>query len=153
MNSVEFLLAQRKSYFEGTEMILRGIKPEWFGTRPHPEIMSFGEQIDHISAVEAEILDETATALDFDRIPFNFVPSDSLKASIDQWKRIHDLGDGFISSLDDAKLDIRFLTISHVHISVYTMINTVIEHEIHHRGELIAYFRMMNTAPPKRWAD
>ena len=153
MTAIELILKQRKSFFEGTEMILQGIKPEWFDTKPQPELMSFGEQIDHISAVEAEILDETATALKYDKIPFDFKPSENLELSIAQWKRIHNLGDRFISNLDAENLDIGFLTVSHTHTSVSAMINTVLEHEIHHRGEIIAYFRMMNLAPPKRWAD
>jgi uncharacterized damage-inducible protein DinB len=153
MNSIDLLLAQRKSYFEGTEMILQGIKPEWFSIKPFPEMMSFGEQIDHISAVEAEILDETATALKFDKIPFDHKPSNDLESSISQWKRIHKLSDAFISKLDDDKLDSRFLTVSHIQMSVYAMVNVVIEHEIHHRGQIIAYFRMMNSEPPKRWRD
>jgi uncharacterized damage-inducible protein DinB len=134
-------------------MVLQGIKPEWFDVKPLPELMSFGEQIDHISAVEAEILDETASALEFEKIPFDFKPSDDLESSLSQRKRMHDLGDKFISALDDNKLDFRFLTVSHTHMSVYAMINVVIEHEIHHRGEIIAYFRMMNSEPPKRWKD
>ncbi len=57
MTAVELILAQRKSCFGGTEMVLRGIRPEWFDIKPLPEVMSFGEQIDNISAVEAELLD------------------------------------------------------------------------------------------------
>ena len=153
MTAVELILAQRKSYFEGTEMVLRGIKPEWFDIRPFPEIMSFGGQIDHVSAVEAELLDETATALEFDTIPFGYKPSDNLEGSISQWKRINGLGNKFMVRLDDQKLVFRFLTVSHAHISVGAMINNVIEHEIHHRGEIVSYFRMMKTDPPKRWTD
>ena len=153
MNSVDHILAQRKAFFEGTEMVLQGIKPEWFNTKPLPELMSFGEQIDHISAVEADLLDETATALKFEKIPFDYKQSKNLETSLSQWRRIHNLGDDFISKLDHNKLDFRFLTVSHSHISVSAMINTVIEHEIHHRGEIIAYFRMMNSPPPKRWRD
>ncbi len=153
MNSVEFILAQRKAFFEGTEMVLQSIKPEWFDIKPLPEMMSFGEQINHISAVEAEILDETATALKFEKIPFDYEPSKNLETSLSQWRRIHNLGDDFVSRLDDGKLDFRFLTVSHSHISVTAMINTVIEHEIHHRGEIIAYFRMIKSPPPKRWKD
>ena len=153
MNSVEFILAQRKAFFEGTEMVLQSIKPEWFDIKPLPEMMSFGEQINHISAVEAEILDETAMALKFDKIPFDYKPSKNLETSLSQWRRIHNLGDDFVSRLDNGKLDFRFLTVSHSHISVTAMINTVIEHEIHHRGEIIAYFRMIKSPPPKRWKD
>lgn len=134
-------------------MVLQSIKPEWFDIKPLPEMMSFGEQINHISAVEAEILDETAMALKFDKIPFDYKPSKNLETSLSQWRRIHNLGDDFVSRLDDGKLDFRFLTVSHSHISVTAMINTVIEHEIHHRGEIIAYFRMIKSPPPKRWKD
>jgi uncharacterized damage-inducible protein DinB len=153
MNSIELILSQRKAFFEGTEMVLQGIKPEWFDLKPMPELMSFGEQIDHISAVEAELLDETATALKFKKISFDYKPCQNLESSLAQWRRVHGLGDKFISDLDDEKLDIRFLTVSHAHISVYAMINVVLEHEIHHRGEVIAYFRMMKSEPPKRWKD
>ena len=134
-------------------MVLQSIKPEWFDIKPLPEMMSYGEQINHISAVEAEILDETAMALKFDKIPFDYKPSKNLETSLSQWRRIHNLGDDFVSRLDDGKLDFRFLTVSHSHISVTAMINTVIEHEIHHRGEIIAYFRMIKSPPPKRWKD
>ena len=153
MNSIELILSQRKAFFEGTEMVLQGIRPEWFYLKPMPELMSFGEQIDHISAVEAEILDETANALEFEKIPFDCKPSENLESSLGQWRRVHDLGDRFISGLDDQKLDFRFLTVSHAPMSVNAMINVVLEHEIHHRGEIIAYFRMMKSDPPKRWRD
>jgi len=153
MNSIELILSQRKAFFEGTEMVLQGIRPEWFDLKPMPELMSFGEQVDHISAVEAEILDETATALKFEKIPFNYKPSENLESSLSQWRRVHELGDKFISGLDDKKLGSRFLTISHMQMSVYAMINVVLEHEIHHRGEIIAYFRMMKSEPPRRWKD
>lgn len=153
MTTVELLLAQRKHFFEGTEMVIAGIQPEMYNTRPYPQLMTFGEQVDHIAAVEADLLGEAAEALKFDKIPFAFEPSDDLKTAIGQWRRIHSLGDDFIASLDGEKLSYRFLTVSHIHVSVVLMINTVLEHEIHHRGELIAYFRMLKQEPPKRWSD
>ena len=150
MNSIELILAQRKTFFEGTEMVLQGIKPEWFDIKPLPELMSFGEQIDHISAVEAEILDETAVALKFEKIPFDYKPSKDLETSLSQWRRIHNLGNYFISKLKEDDLAFRFLAVSHAHTSVSSMINMVIEHEIHHRGEIIAYFRMIKSSPPQK---
>jgi uncharacterized damage-inducible protein DinB len=153
LTAVELLSLQRKAFFEGTEMVVSGIDDELFGTRPLPELMTFGEQVDHMSAVEAEILGETAEALKLATIPFDYKSSHDLRASVEQWKRIHRLGDEFIAGLDDDKLSYRFLTVSHVHVSVAHMINVVLEHEIHHRGELVAYFRMMRKEPPKRWAD
>jgi uncharacterized damage-inducible protein DinB len=153
MNSVELLQAQRKSFFDGTEMVIAGIKPAWFDLRPLPELMTFGEQVDHIAAVEAEILGETAEALKHAKIPYDFKPSKNLQDAIAQWKRIHKLGDDFIGKLNDEILSFRFLTVSHVHVSVAHMINVVLEHEIHHRGELVSYFRMIKKEPPKRWSD
>ncbi|MEE9553013.1 MAG: DinB family protein [candidate division Zixibacteria bacterium] len=153
MTTVEHLLSQRKMFFEGTEMIIAGIKPEMFDISPMLQLMTFGEQINHISVVEADLLGETAGALKLEKIPFDYKQSGNLLDAISQWKRIHALGDEFVGKLDDEKLDFRFLTVSHVHVSVAYMINTVIEHEIHHRGELIAYFRMLKQEPPKRWRD
>ncbi len=153
MTAVELIQAQRKIFFEGTEMVIAGIKPEWFDLRPLPELMTFGEQIDHIAAVEAEILGEAAEALGPAKIPFDFKPSKDLRGAIAQWKSIHSLGDKFIGALEDGKLSFRFLTVSHVHVSVAYMINVVLEHEIHHRGELVSYFRMIKQEPPKRWSD
>jgi uncharacterized damage-inducible protein DinB len=153
MTAVELIQEQRKSFFEGTEMVIAGIKSEWFDLRPLPELMSFGEQIDHMTAVEAEILGEAAEALGLGRIPYDFRPSADLRAATAQWKRIHELGDTFIGKLDDGKLSFRFLTVSHIHVSVAHMINVVLEHEIHHRGELVSYFRMIKHEPPRRWSD
>lgn len=153
MTAVELLLLQRKIFFEGTEMVIAGIEPEMFDTRPYPHLMSFGEQVDHIASVEAELLGETAQALKSSDRDFKFKNSPDLSSAIDQWRKIHGVGDGFIGSLDDDKLEFRFLTVSHVHISVADMINNVIEHEIHHRGEIIAYFRLLKREPPKRWSD
>lgn len=153
MTAVELLLFQRKMFFEGTEMVIAGIKPEMFDISPQPRLMTFGEQIDHISVVEADLLGETEEALQSRKILFDHKPSENLKNAISQRKRIHSLGDKFIASLNDERLNFRFLTVSHVHISVAYMINTVLEHEIHHRGELIAYFRMLKLEPPKRWSD
>lgn len=153
MTAVELLLSQRKAFFEGTEMIVAGIKPEMFDICPLPRLLTFGEQIDHIAAVEAELLGEAAEALKFDKIPFDYDKSENLAEAVGQRKRIHLLGDDFVGRLDNAKLEFRFLTVSHVHVSIAYMINAVLEHEIHHRGQLIAYFRMLNLEPPKRWSD
>jgi uncharacterized damage-inducible protein DinB len=153
MTTVELLLAQRKSFFEGTEMIIAGIKPEMFDLKPFPEAMSIGEQIDHIAYVEADLLSETAEALKLEKIQFDFKKSDDLPTAIEQWHRIHALGDEFISKLDDEKLNTMFLTVSHTPMFIHQMINTVLEHEVHHRGEIISYFRMIKDEPPKRWKD
>lgn len=153
MTAVELILAQRKSFFEGTEMVIAGIKSEWFDLRPLPELMTFGEQVDHIAAVEAEILGEAVEALGLEKIPYVSRPSTNLQDAIARWKRIHTSGDTFIGKLDDGKLSFRFLTVSHIHVSVAYMINVVLEHEIHHRGELVSYFRMIKQEPPKRWSD
>lgn len=153
MTAVELIQAQRKSFFEGTEMVIAGIKSEWFDLHPLPELMTFGEQVDHIAAVEAEILGEVAEALEFQKIPHDFKPSTNLRDAIAQWKRIHKLSDEFMGKLDDGKLSFRFLTVSHIHVSVAYMINVVLEHEIHHRGELVSYFRMIKHEPPRRWSD
>ncbi len=153
MTAIELLLAQRRMFFEGTEMVIAGIRPEWFDTRPFPEAMTFGEQVDHIAYVEADLLDEIADTLEFEKIPFGFEKSADLSSAAAQWKRIHDLGDQFIERLDEDKLAFRYLTVSHVHVSVIQMINTVLEHEIHHRGEIVSYYRMINTEPSKRWKD
>jgi uncharacterized damage-inducible protein DinB len=153
MTAVELLLAQRKIFFEGTEMVIAGIRPEWFDHRPAPEMMSFGEQVDHMASIEAELLDETATALEFDKIPFGFCQSQDMPGAVAQLKRVHGLGDRFIAGLDDDKLEFRFLTVSHVHVSVAYMINVAMEHELHHRGELVAYFRIVNQKPPIHWRD
>ena len=153
MTAIELLQAQRKSFFEGAEMVIAGIKPEWFDLRPLPELMSFGEQIDHMAAVEAEVLGEAAEALELGKMPYDFKPSKDLQDAIAQWKRIHKLSDEFIGKLDDGKLSFRFLTVSHIHVSVAYMINVALEHEIHHRGELVSYFRMIKQKPPRRWSD
>lgn len=153
MTAIELLQAQRKSFFEGTEMVIAGIKPEWFDLRPLPELMSFGEQVDHIAAVEADILGQTGEALKLGEIPYDFKPSKDLRKAVAQWKRIHKLNDEFIGKLDDGKLSFRFLTVSHFHVSVACMINVALEHEIHHRGELVSYFRMIKQKPPRRWSD
>jgi len=153
MTMVELLLAQRKSFFEGTEMIIAGIKPEMFDLKPFPEAMSIGEQIDHIAYVEADLLGETAEALKFEKISFDYKKSDNLESAVEQWRRIHKLGDQFIENLDDEKLNTMFLTVSHTPMFIHQMINTVIEHEVHHRGEIISYFRMIKETPPKRWKD
>ena len=153
MTAVELLLLQRKSFFEGTEMVLAGIRPEMFDLRPFQDAMTFGEQVDHISEVEAELLDETAAALKFDKIIFAHKKSSNMPEALVQWRRICALGDEFIGILKDEQLDIRFMTTGHFQMSISAMINTVIEHGIHHRGEVIAYFRMVGSAPPKRWAD
>lgn len=153
MKAIEFLLLQRKAFFEGTEMVVSGIKKEMFDTRPFPQLMSFGEQVDHLSAVEADMLDEAASALKLKKIPFDFKRSENIRAGVGQWKRIHDLGDQFIAGLDEDQLGFRFLSVSHVHVSVAGMINSVIEHEVHHRGELVAYFKMLDLKPSRPWSN
>jgi len=153
MTAVEFLQEQRKSFFEATEMVIRGIKPEMFDISPGESLMTFGEQIDHISAIEADLLGETSEALKKEKIAYGYKPSTELSDAVSQWRRVHGLSDEFIAGLSDDNLEFRFLTVSHAHVSVAMMINSVLEHELHHRGELLAYFKTLNVAPPRKWSE
>jgi uncharacterized damage-inducible protein DinB len=38
-------------------------------------------------------------------------------------------------------------------VTVRHIIKTMIEHQLHHRGQILTYFRCLDLEPPKRWSD
>ncbi len=37
--------------------------------------------------------------------------------------------------------------------TVQQVIKTMIEHQLHHRGQILTYLRCLDLGPPKRWSD
>lgn len=75
---------------------------------------------------------------------------DSLQSLLDYWDEIHKETIHFLQNTSFSELNKKYPMPyeDYPEVTLLWLINHVIEHEIHHRGQMIMLMRMMNVEPP-----
>jgi len=138
----------------GSMKIFSGIESVDFGYSPTMEMMSLGQHLFHVSFVERHFLRKIADAAQMEvNIP-EIQPSDSIKEELEIVKQTWELTNSLLARLDDNDLDKPIpLEEPGIEIDICRLLHILVEHLVHHRGEVIVYFRMMGRIPPRRYLD
>lgn len=75
----------------------------------------------------------------------------SLQLLLDYWNDVHKVSTDFLKKIPIEKLNERYeMPYKHCpEVSLLWVINHVIEHETHHRGQIVMLMRMMGVKPPE----
>ena len=143
-----------KTCHTGSEKIVSGITSEDLEFAPTKDMMTFGEQLYHIAFVERQFLRKISDALRLGiNIPEHQPSMDYGEAQnhlIETWQ----LSASLLSRLNDEHLDQPVsMDEPDRNLDVKYVLHALVEHQVHHRGELIVYFRMMGRRPPRRYSD
>lgn len=140
------------AYFEGVRRRTRAVaeripadRIEW---RPAPGRFSPGDLVRHIAATERWMWGENVR-LRPSRYPGHGTELADGKVEVLAYlDRMHEETVAIIRDLDDADLAARCRTVGGGEISVWKWLRAMVEHEVHHRGQLYEVLAMMGVDVP-----
>lgn len=138
----------------GSLKIYRGIPENNDGFSPENGLMTCREQLQHLSLVERHILRKIIDALNLQLEIPETDSTDSITTAIDTLMQTWQLTGNLLSKMQDDDLDKTMkLEEENVLVDVRHLLHVLVEHQVHHRGEIVMYIRAMGVVPPKRWDD
>jgi uncharacterized damage-inducible protein DinB len=146
-NGPEFL-----RYFENirarTTRVVECIPREHLEWRPVVGMFSFADLVRHLAATERFMFGENAQCKP-SRYPGNGPElADGYDAVMQYYRRCHEETVEIISRLSADDLQLRCQTPGATGIPVWKWLRSMIEHEVHHRGQIYLMLRMIGVATP-----
>lgn len=137
---------------KGSMIVFEGILPEQENYRPHDGMMTFCEQLNHIAFVERYVINKINAGLNLGLEAPELAADGRLADALAAVKSTWQLTAALLERLQDEHLDIIIeLPEEKWKADVRYLLHVMVEHQIHHRGQLIVYFRTLGLAPPQRW--
>jgi uncharacterized damage-inducible protein DinB len=137
---------------KGSMIVFEGILPEQENYRPHDGMMTFCEQLNHIAFVERYVINKINAGLNLGLEAPELTTDGRLADALTAVKSTWQLTAALLERLQDDHLDIVIeLPEEKWKADVRYLLHVMVEHQIHHRGQLIVYFRTLGLAPPQRW--
>jgi len=139
-------------YFENvrgrTERVIACIPPAQLEWRPRPGAFSFGDLIRHLGAIERYMFAENVQGR-----PSRYPGHGSELA--DGWddvnaflRRMHEESIAIFSSLTPAALERACTTPGDARLPVWKWLRAMVEHEVHHRGQIYVMLGMLGVSTP-----
>jgi uncharacterized damage-inducible protein DinB len=139
-------------YFENvrgrTERVLACIPPAQLEWRPRPGAFSFGDLIRHLGAIERYMFAENVQGR-----PSRY-PGHGAELA-DGWedvnaflRRMHEESVAIFSSLTPAALERACTTPGGARLPVWKWLRAMVEHEVHHRGQIYVMLGMLGVSTP-----
>jgi uncharacterized damage-inducible protein DinB len=148
IDDVETFLAYFENVRARTERVLDSVPPDSLEWRPADGAFSFGDLIRHIAATERWMFAENAAGRP-SRYPGH---GPDLASGWDDTRgylrRMHVDAVAIFSSLDATSLAARCTTPGGIQLPVWKWLRSMVEHEVHHRGQLYLMLRMLGIDSP-----
>lgn len=147
--------AERESFFryaekvrERTSRVVVRIPEERLEWTYRPGKYTLGDIVRHLAAIERYMFAENARG-NPSRYPGHGQElADGLPAVREYFERLHAESREIFASLTDARFAARCQTPAGAEISVWKWLRLMVEHEIHHRGQLYLYLAMLDIPTP-----
>ncbi|HWQ03077.1 MAG TPA: DinB family protein [Candidatus Nitrosotenuis sp.] len=157
MDARDLFLKNKEVVRKRTREILALLRPEHKDFRPVPGALSVGEMLRHLWVSEAGVL-RVALHADFSyyetRIPQGLFAvlgtPRTLEEEIADMERVHRESLQQVSAFPAEEMETeRVLETFGYRRKVYVILLGIIEHEIHHRAQLMTYLRILGTPAPE----
>lgn len=132
-----------------TRRILESLPPDCLGYRPEPGLRSVGELIEHITNIYS-FLERMLVHGDYAIVPLGDAPTD-LAAAMEQLMDRHEHLSESIQGMSDDRWDAELRPFGYP-LPAINAAREVVEHVIHHRGQLSIYAAMLGVKPPYLFA-
>jgi uncharacterized damage-inducible protein DinB len=109
---------------------------------------TFGDVMRHLGAIERWMFAENAQLKPSVYPGHGRELADGYDAVVDYMKRMHAESMAIFSALSDDDLDRKCMTPGGAELRVRKWLRSMIEHEVHHRGQLYLYCSMLDIATP-----
>ena len=134
---------------ERTKRLIAVVPPEHIDFAYKPGKFTIGDQIRHIAAIERYMYGETISGRRSAYQGCGKELADGYENIMVYFNEMHRQTLEMISSLSDEDLNRKCLTPANSEISIWKWLRAMIEHEIHHRGELYVYLNLLDIKTPQ----
>lgn len=114
-----------------------------------PGKFTVGDQIRHIAAIERYMYGETISGRQSAYQGCGKELADGYEETLKYFNEMHRQMTEILTGLSDEDLQRRCLTPAGHEISVWKWLRAMVEHEIHHRGELYIYLNLLDVKTPQ----
>ncbi|SFN79547.1 Uncharacterized damage-inducible protein DinB (forms a four-helix bundle) [Chryseobacterium oleae] len=132
-----------------TLRLIEVVPPEQLDFSYKPEKFTIGDQIRHIAAIERYMYGETISGRKSAYQGCGKELADGYDNILAFFNEMHRQTIEIISRLSDEDLNRKCLTPPGNEISIWKWLRAMIEHEIHHRGELYIYLNLLDVKTPQ----
>ena len=146
--SVELFLHYYRRIRDRTEAVAQCVPADAVEWRPDGWAWSCGDLIRHIGALERWMFAENVTGRESRYPGHGRDLADGRDGVLAYLARMQDEAAALIGSLDDAALGTRCRTPGGAELPVWKWLRAMIEHQVHHRGQLYLLLRMQHVDTP-----
>lgn len=140
------------SYFdrirERTMRVVACIPPEKVDWTYKDGKFTFGDLMRHLASIERWMFAENAQRKPSAYPGHGRELADGYEATVEFMKRMHGESMAIFRSLTDADFESKCMTPGGVELRVGKWLRAMIEHEVHHRGQIYLYLGMLDIATP-----
>lgn len=140
------------SYYEGvrerTRRVVHRIPSDQLEWRYAPHRFSCGDLVRHLAATERYLFAENVCGKPSRYPGHGRELANGMAAVLDLFERLHREAVEIIGSLTDAQLQRRCLTPTGTQITAWKWLRAMVEHEVHHRGQIYMILGMLQVETP-----
>ena len=131
-----------------TMRVIERIPPDRMAWRPEPGAFSFGDLIRHLGAIERWMFAENAA-----RRPSRYPGhgpelAEGHEGDVAYLEAMHAEAMAIFGDLSPADLEAKCVTPGGVEITVWKWLRSMVEHEVHHRGQIYLMLRLIGVETP-----
>jgi len=144
----------KESCDQGTWKIFKEFPEDQLDYRPFEGMMTFAEQIHHLALAERLVMSQVAKSIGLEQKFSDVQSASDLNGQMQELQKTWLISGQVLNQMKDDDLD-RDVVFPERNIksSAGKLVAAMIEHSVHHRGEIIVYFRALGKEPPRRWSD
>jgi uncharacterized damage-inducible protein DinB len=143
IRSIESFLAYFDTIRERTLRVLRAVPPDKLEWRHAPDVFSCGDLARHIAAVERFTFAEGALGRPSRYQGCGPDLADGHEAVIAFMEQMHREATEMLKKLTPEDLQGKGLSPQGVQVTAWKLLRAMIEHEVHHRGEMYVYLALL----------
>lgn len=132
-----------------TLRLLEVVRPEHLDFSYKPGKFTIGDQIRHIAAIERYMYGETISGRKSAYQGCGKELADGYDPTMSFFNEMHTQTIDLIRGLSDEDLNRKCLTPPGHEITIWKWLRAMVEHEIHHRGELYIYLNLLDVKTPQ----
>jgi uncharacterized damage-inducible protein DinB len=148
ITSVKSFIDYYEKIRERTNRIVAIIPPEHLEFTYKQGKFTIGDQIRHIATIERYMYGETISGRKSAYPGCGKELADGYNNVVKYFNQLHQETIDIISKFSDADLNRKCLTPANAEITLWKWLRAMVEHEIHHRGELYIYLNLLDVATP-----
>ena len=148
ITSIKLFLPYYSKIRERTNNLIKVVPPESFDFSYLPGKFTIADQIRHIAAMERYMFAENVAGRKSAYQGCGKELADGYENIIDLFNKLHKESLAIFNKLTDDDLNRKCITPGNTEIAIWKWLRAMVEHEIHHRGELYIYLNLLHIKTP-----